>query len=262
MMSPEFSVVNLFGEWISIMQSAAESARATKLARQVRQFCKANSNDAIVMKYSRFFREGYSAYGLDDKAYDKGVALVSTDNKMTLQTALGAAPYLLKSGKYEETIFAIRFLKMHVSEFTSDTFRRLEKWFDYGISNWAHADILSGDVFPVFIIENIVPLQTFGPWRSGPNKFQRRAAAVTLIKILKERKSFREFFEFIEPLMTDSAREVHQGVGWFLREAWKLRKTETEKFLMKWKNESPRLIYQYATEKMTPAQKRMFKRNG
>jgi len=243
------------------MKSAAESARAAEFTRQVRRFCKANANEAIVKKYSRFFREGYDAYGLDDKAYNECVAQVSMENNITLRLALDAAPEFLESGKYEETIFAIRFLKMHIGEFTLDTFKQLEKWFQHGIGNWAHADILSGDVFPVFLIENIVPLKAFESWRTAGNKFQRRAAAVTLIKTLKEKKDFRELFEFIEPLMTDSAREVHQGVGWFLREAWKLRKVETEKFLMKWKNKSPRLIYRYATEKMTPAQKRVFKKN-
>jgi len=235
-------------------------SKGSDLVRRIRVFCKKNANPAIVKKYSRFFREGYDAYGLDDKAYDRCMALVTKDYKISLQLALAVAPELLKSGKYEETIFAIRFLKMHLSELTPATFRKLEKWFQYGINNWAHADILSGDVFPVFLVENIVPLKAFEPWRMAGNKFQRRAAAVTLIKLLKRQKNYRELFEFIEPLMTDEAREVHQGVGWFLREAWKLKKPETERFLLKWKDKSPRLIYQYATEKMTPAQKKRFKR--
>jgi len=53
---------------------------------------------------------------------------------------------------------------------------------------------------------------------------------------------------------------VHQGVGWFLREAWKIRPKETESFLLKYKDTSPRLIFQYATEKMTPKQKLRFRR--
>lgn len=49
-------------------------------------------------------------------------------------------------------------------------------------------------------------------------------------------------------------------MDWFLREAWKIRKDQTEAFLLKWKNESPRLIYQYATEKMTAKEKKRFKK--
>jgi hypothetical protein len=39
-----------------------------------------------------------------------------------------------------------------------------------------------------------------------------------------------------------------------------LLRKETEAFLLKWKNEAPRLIYQYATEKMTAEEKKRFKK--
>jgi 3-methyladenine DNA glycosylase AlkD len=78
---------------------------------------------------------------------------------------------------------------------------------------------------------------------------------------LKTTDDFEPFFHFIEPLVMDPEREVHQGIGWFLREAWKLKHTETELFLMKWKDKAPRLIIQYATEKMTPNEKLRFRRS-
>jgi 3-methyladenine DNA glycosylase AlkD len=61
--------------------------------------------------------------------------------------------------------------------------------------------------------------------------------------------------------MTDPEREVHQGTGWFLREAWKRKPEETEIFLLKWKDTAPRLIFQYATEKMTAEGKGRFRRH-
>jgi 3-methyladenine DNA glycosylase AlkD len=242
-----------------IKKSDADS-KIEKLVLRIRQFCKSNANPAVVKKYSRFFKEGYDAYGLDDRAYDRCEKLICSDGDLSLKTILDMAPLLLESGKYEETFLAIRFLKKHIPEFTADTFRRLEKWFDYGVVNWAHADVLSGDIFPIFLQEGIVTLKAFEPWRAGRNKFQRRASAVTLIKLQKNEKDFKRLFEFIAPLMLDEAREVHQGVGWFLREAWKLRKTETEKFLLKWKDKAPRLIFQYACEKMTTEEKKRFRK--
>jgi 3-methyladenine DNA glycosylase AlkD len=77
---------------------------------------------------------------------------------------------------------------------------------------------------------------------------------------LKETADFQLLFDFIEPLMLDQERVVQQGLGWFLREAWKIRKNQTEVFLLKWKNEAPRLIYLYATEKMTATKKKRFKK--
>lgn len=60
--------------------------------------------------------------------------------------------------------------------------------------------------------------------------------------------------------MLDAERVVHQGLGWFLREAWKIKKEETESFLLKWKNQAPRLIYQYATEKMSTEEKNVLRK--
>ncbi|MDP4292683.1 MAG: DNA alkylation repair protein, partial [Bacteroidota bacterium] len=51
------------------------------------------------------------------------------------------------------------------------------------------------------------------------------------------------------------------GIGWFLREAWTIQPSETEAFLLRWKETAPRLIFQYACEKMTAEQKLQFKRS-
>jgi 3-methyladenine DNA glycosylase AlkD len=83
---------------------------------------------------------------------------------------------------------------------------------------------------------------------------------VSLIKAIKAKGGHREFLKFIDSLMMDDERVVHQGLGWFLREAWKLDKKQTETFLEKWKNKSARLIFQYATEKMTKDEKLKFRK--
>jgi 3-methyladenine DNA glycosylase AlkD len=121
--------------------------------------------------------------------------------------------------------------------------------------------MLAGEIVPPFIQKGTIPLAALESWQKGENKFQRRVSAVSLIKIMKDGGSVKALIKFVEPLMTDPAREVHQGVGWFLREAWVLDKSETEPFLTKWKDTAPRLIFQYATEKMSPAQKQKYRKS-
>jgi len=58
----------------------------------------------------------------------------------------------------------------------------------------------------------------------------------------------------------DAEKVVQQGTGWFLRELWKQSPALVEAFLHRHKEDAPRLIVQYATEKMTAAQKQRFKR--
>lgn len=232
-----------------------------KFVQQIRAYCKTHGDPAIVKKYSRYFKEGYDAYGLKTGSYDACLRQITRDDALTLNLVLESAPELIKSGKYEETFFVITMLKRFYSEFTVKTFKEMEKWFKVGIVNWAHADVLAGDIVAEFLQREIVPLSALESWRATPNKYQRRISAVALIKLIKGEKNIGRLIEFIEPLMTDEAREVHQGVGWFLREAWKAKPGETEKFLLKWKNTAPRLIFQYATEKMTAGEKARFKKD-
>jgi len=85
---------------------------------------------------------------------------------------------------------------------------------------------------------------------------------VTILVLLKGKFDAAELLAFVRPLMTDPERVVHQGMGWFLRELWKKEPKPVEAFLLEWKDTAPRLIFQYATEKMTAAQKARFKRKG
>ena len=183
-----------------------------------------------------------------------------TEISPDLKTVLETSRLLMKGTKYEETSFALMMVKALKKEYTTETFEEIGNWFSIGINNWAHTDALCSEILSVFLLKKIVDYKAMAEWRKSTNKFQRRAVPVALIKLLKERDDYREFFLFIEPLMMDPAREVHQGVGWFLREAWKKQPIQAEAFLLKWKDTAPRLIFQYATEKMTPAEKERFRR--
>jgi len=224
-------------------------------------FCQAHADEAIVNKYSRYFKEEHDAYGVTFPLMQQKLQSVMAEISPDLKTVLETSHLLLKGTKYEETSFALMMVKALKKEYIPETFEEIGRWFGIGIKNWAHTDALCSEILSVFLLKKIVDYSALAEWRNSANKFQRRAVPVTLIKLLKERNDYREFFKFIEPLMMDQAREVNQGAGWFLREAWKKQPFQTEEFLLKWKDSAPRLIFQYATEKMTPEGKARFRRN-
>ena len=129
------------------------------------------------------------------------------------------------------------------------------------MSMWSVPDTETRELMNLFFKKRLVDLAALASWRTGSNKFQRRAAVVSLIKPMKLSSDFSPFYEFITPMMHDPVREVHQGLGWFLRETWKKQPGAAEAFLMKYKETSPRLIFQYACEKMTPEGKEKFRKN-
>ena len=235
--------------------------KAKELFDDIRKHCKANADAKIVKKYSKFFTEGYDAYGLTSEKHESKVRSLIDENKISIKLLISASKLLVKSGKYEETSFAICLLSEFSDKFNEKTLAGIESWFQIGIINWAHCDVLCGRLMTPLFEKNLIKLNDLSGWRTAKNKYQRRAVPVAMLELLKTRKNYKPLFKFIEPLMMDPEKKVQQGLGWFLREAWKMKSKDTESFLLKWKDKAPRVIFQYATEKMTAQQKKRFRRN-
>jgi 3-methyladenine DNA glycosylase AlkD len=227
---------------------------------EIVSYGEANYNRERVEKYLRYFKEGYDAYGLEHDQTEYLVKDILSKPGMSHEQALELSLLLVKSPKYEMTVIAIRLLLNYKKEWTKETFITVEKWFSLGITNWAQTDYICGELMNLFFTKELISIKSISEWRKAKSKFQRRAAAVSLIKPMKLSTDFQPYYEFLDPMMMDTEREVHQGLGWFLREMWKKQPEPTEEFLMKWKNTAARLIFQYATEKMTKEGKERFRR--
>jgi len=230
------------------------------LFRETEAFCKANADPTIVQKYSRYFREGYDAFGVSSELLNKKAGEILALPGLTNDQINRICLQLVRSPKYEMTSVAVLMLKKTMKQWDSETFVTVGKLFSLGITNWGHTDYICGEIIPELIRKKLLTMDSLEPWRKANNRFQRRAAVVGLIKPMKKSSDFKPYFEFIDPMMMDEERVVHQGLGWFLREAWKKQPEPTDKFLLKWKDSAARLIFQYATEKMTPDQKARFRK--
>lgn len=233
------------------------------LSNEIVTFCQSHADDNIVKKYSRFFKdgsEGYDAWGVTSELIQEKVKELNKNELVTIKLLMETAPALLHRGKYEETFILILLVTNKIKYLTAPDFNEISRWFEYGIVNWAQCDTLCSEIIPWFFIQKLVPLSVLSEWQTSDYRFQRRSVPVSLIKLLKTTTDYTTFFNLIAPLMLDTERVVHQGLGWFLREAWKKQPTDTEKFLMQWKDRSARLIFQYATEKMEKEERLRFRK--
>jgi 3-methyladenine DNA glycosylase AlkD len=219
---------------------------------EIRQFCKQNANPDVVKKYSKFFTEGYDAYGLTQEIFEtqRDKFLQLWKDEMSIDDYLQLGDKLVSTGKYEEASFAVTFLYKNLENLNVTYFEKIGLWLENGIANWGHTDVLSGRVLSHFTNNKIVEIEVFNKWVKSDSIWKKRAVAVTLIEALKTDISLKRILNIINPLMTDPAKKVQQGLGWLLRETWKLHPAETEDFLIKWKDTCGRTIIQYATEKM------------
>lgn len=233
---------------------------ATELIQEIKSYCQANADAERLQKSQRFFKEEFVGHGLTAPQLYAKVKEIQKNGGADLPVILEAIPLLLKGGMYEEISIGLLLLDGQWKQFSPETFHTIADWFSISITNWAHADTLAMFTLPKFLDKKIMGMNDFASWLNSPYKFQRRCVPVTLIKHIKKTREVMPPIIFVEQLMTDPEREVHQGMGWFLREAWKISPEEVEPFLMKYKESAPRLIIQYACEKMTAESKIRFKR--
>jgi len=229
---------------------------------EVRAFCQANADPAVVKKYSKYFKEGYDGYGVDKEVWKANASWLYEKYRDQLDLAgfLELGNRLFESGKYEEGSFAILSVKPFLAEFTAESFQGVGEWLEKGVRNWAHTDVICGELLSPCLKSGAVPYSELEGWRESSSKWKRRAVPVALLSLIS-RVETSALLSFIRPLMMDPERVVHQGLGWFLREAWKKDPLPVEAFLLEWKDQAARLIFQYATEKMTPEQKARFRRS-
>ena len=232
-----------------------------KAIAEIREFLTKNSDPKIVEKNSRYFKEGFQGYGIAQEIFEKQRDIWLEkwkDNDLKWFAELGTE--LVKSGKYEEGVLAIRILRPFKDKSPRETLELFGKWLEIGFANWAHVDYLSAEIVGPMLKDGKISLADISDWRKSSSKWKRRAVPVSMIKLLKTTDKYAPLLKFIEPMMRDDERVVHQGLGWFLREMWKKNPAPVESFLLEWKNISARLIFQYACEKMTKEQKERFKK--
>jgi 3-methyladenine DNA glycosylase AlkD len=237
------------------------AASIKTILKEIKDYFEENQNPEIVKKYSRYFKDGYDAYGIDQQLFVERRKYLYEKYKdvLGLKGFLEFGSELVKTGKYENISLAITLPLFFKEEFDKKSLKTFESWLESGFKNWANVDVFCGEVMKIFLKEEIINFHDIDKWRFSESKWKRRAVPVSLLHLLKGKTDYKELLEFVAPLMHDSERVVHQGMGWFLREAWKIKPKPVETFLLKYKDTAPRLIFQYATEKMSKEEKLRFK---
>jgi len=230
---------------------------------EIRTFCIKNTKQSNIDKYSRYFKEGFDGYGIDQKVYEaqRDFWIAEWKQEMTIEKYLELGDKLIRIGKYEEISFAISFLKSERENYTVSTFDRIGKWFDIGISNWANTDVLCMLVLSSFLNDGIIEFDKLKEWTKSDSEWKRRAVPVTLVELLKKDLKPENALPLMESLMQDDSEYVQKGIGTLLRGLWKKYPAEIESFLFEWKDQCGRLIIQYATEKMDKEYRKKFRKN-
>jgi len=225
----------------------------TELLVQLRAQLAACADPEFGKSAMRFFREPVDLYGVPtpqvrsiSQAAWREVKLWPRAQRNSLCHALWS------SGKLEEGGLAIEVYRRFGKQCGSAEFRLFERWLDRFVKNWGHCDGVSCCLLAASI-QNEPELIAFLPsWTKSPNRWKRRAAAVTLVREARQGRNTAAIFQIAGLLMEDRDGMVQKGVGWLLKETYPAMPRQTLSFLKPWLGRAPRLVLRLAAEKMTP----------
>jgi len=203
----------------------------------------------------RFFKEEIQSRGWYTNELRKVAVRL---RKATLQDAdlkflIAVCDKLFRGRVLEEKVFAVFMLQGLTDEFGDREFKLFSSWLDR-ISTWADHDALASYLLGPMIAADPKRAKTVFRWAKSRDRWHKRAAAVSLIRAIRQKKCRSEVVEVSNLLLDDKDDMVQKGLGWLLREAAKYDTEFTVPYLTRIRDRASRLVLRTACETLSPAE--------
>jgi 3-methyladenine DNA glycosylase AlkD len=156
---------------------------------------------------------------------------------------------LLASGERYMTFFAFDWAMKVSRQFQKSEFALFERWLESYVDGWGTCDHLCGGAIGSLLLKFPDLSSRREKWMQSSNRWQRRAAAVSLILPVRNRVLLDDVFATADVLLLDNDDMVQKGYGWMLKEAGNRFPDEVFAYVMRHKDEMPRTALRYAIEK-------------
>ncbi len=221
------------------------------IAIEVRRELKENSDEHTRQSAHRFFKEDINVYGVRTAVVGRiGRKYFKSIKDRPKAEIFALCEQLWQSGYMEESFIACDWAYSIGKQYETADFAVFEKWVNTYVSNWASCDTLCNHSVGAFIEMYPEYLSSLKTWAKSPNRWVRRASAVTLVLPARQGKFLKEVFEIAGILLLDQDDLVRKGYGWMLKEASRKNQKEVFDYMMKNKKTMPRTALRYAIEKM------------
>ena len=199
-----------------------------------------------------FFKEAVRSYGwytADLRRYAREMHKELAADPALL---LDVAERLFAGAVLEEKALAVTMLEPSLRRFGGAEFARFERWLGK-VSSWADHDALTMYLLGPMMVAEPARAKRSLRWAASPNRWRRRAAAVSLIHGIRTGLFEQEAAAVTERLLADSDDMVQKGLGWLLREWAKHDPAAAVPVLMAIRDRAPRLVLRTACETLAPA---------
>ena len=198
-----------------------------------------------------FFKEPIISYGVKTAIVSKiSKEFFKTIKYKSKNEIFNLCDELWQSGYLEESFIACNWSYFIHKNYEPGDLKVFEKWIDSYISNWASCDTLCNHTIGKFIEMYPEYSAELKKWAKSPNRWMRRAAAVSLIIPAKKGKFLNDILDISDILLLDKDDLVQKGYGWMLKAASQSNQKEIFDYVTRKKAVMPRTALRYAIEKM------------
>ena len=210
-----------------------------------------NADEKTRLSGERFFKEDVKLYGIKSAE----VSLISKEHYKAIKDKSKPNIFVLcdelwKSGYMEESFVACNWSYNMHKQYEPSDFYIFENWVNNYVGNWASCDTLCNHTVGTFVELYPEYLSGLKKWALSPNRWVKRASAVSLIVPARNGKFLTDIFEIADVLLSDKDDMVQKGYGWMLKAASQAHQQKVFKYVMKKKATMPRTSLRYAIEKM------------
>ena len=228
----------------------------TYIAAHIRRVLLNGASAPHTEEVQRFFKEEIKSRGwyTDElrkvaKRFQKALL-----NDCGEEFLLAVCDRLFRGRVLEEKVFAVFLIQGLTNRFGDKEFKLFSSWLSR-VSTWADHDALASYILGPMIASEPKRAKVVFTWAKSKDRWHRRAAAVSLIRAIRQQKCRREVVQISNLLLDDKDDMVQKGLGWLLREAGKYDRDATLPYLMKIRNKAPRLVPRTACEALSARDK-------
>ena len=223
----------------------------SNIIEQVRQELINNSDETTKESGKRFFKEEVRFYGVKTMTVSKiSKEAFKSIKKLSKKEIFDLCEQLWLSRMMEESFIACNWAYAINKQYTEDDFLLFERWVNEYVTNWASCDTFCNHTVGTFLEMYPLYIEKLKDWTKSPNRWLRRASAVSLIIPAKKGLFKDDIFEIADSLLLDRDNLVQKGYGWMLKSLCTKYEDEVYQYVLSKRDTMPRTALRYAIEKM------------
>jgi 3-methyladenine DNA glycosylase AlkD len=223
----------------------------SKIIEDIRRELVKNADEKTRISGERFFKEPVKFHGLKSAMTERigkeYFALVKGKPKSEIFVL---CEELWKSGYQEEAGIACNWSYYVHRDYKAEDIRIFERLINEYVTNWASCDTLCNHSVGTLVEMYPDCISNLKKWSKSPNRWMKRASAVSLIVPARKGLFLDDIFEIADIMLLDSDDMVQKGYGWMLKASSEANQKEVFEYVLGKKAVMPRTSLRYAIEKM------------